>query len=51
MLPRTAGKSRIFHSWLVVFRYDGDLVLGLTKRSFERNPMHPLRTDFLYQDQ
>jgi hypothetical protein len=37
MLPRATGKSRIFHSWLVVFRYMMEtLVLGLTKRSFER---------------
>jgi len=42
MLPRTAGKSRIFHSWLVVFRYMMEtLVLGLTKRSFERKPHAP----------
>ena len=42
MLPRTAGKSRIFHSWLVVFRYMMEtLVLGFTKRSFERKPHAP----------
>ena len=42
MLPRTSGKSRIFHNWLVVLRYMTEtLILGLTKRNIERQRVTP----------